>query len=684
MVSPAPQSETIAGQSGGSTAPLIEACGLPEIGTELAGKSLRIGDTGPGPFIVVDDVIKVRAEVAADFWDSASILREALELEAISDQASPRWAHRIVAHATAAIYGETMLRNHTAAEHPTRWISRGVGERLVAGDHDMEGIASAIADFLADRDGLEPSPKGEIRAASRALPLAHPTEVLLTLGGDNRQTVDWTKGTNSYGLSPRPVPWRSQFASCTASSPSPRAFDAARDLRHDLVAAAIDDVLDDAVESVADAIRVEIVRAFELDARTDVVLTPSGTDAEFVALALAAAHHGPVLSLVLAPNEIGSGSLMAARGRHFSQRSPFAEELAPNTPLSGFESALTGFATVDVRDETGHLRPPDDVEQDMREVIESHDGPVLVHAVEGTKTGIRLPRIETLAEWEASFGDRLSVVVDAAQVRIDQSTVTAHAESGRMVIVTGSKFFGGPPFSGAVLVPESMSRSFPAAGPSGLSDYLSHHDIASRLGGLRSAASPRTNFGLILRWAAALSEITSFLNASPEIRDEVMRRLALGVRQVLDAAPHIRIVESPYTTIPTPDHRGLDDLPTIFSFLVVDRDGEPLDMEEARRVHLLLAMDLTDDTSGFVSHDPSSRQVVRQSFHLGQPVAVNQGHGRVAGALRVAIGAPTLSQIVFDVTRGQNWRNRLDLELADIQGAVNKIAYLLGTVALET
>jgi hypothetical protein len=107
-------------------------------------------------------------------------------------------------------------------------------------------------------------------------------------------------------------------------------------------------------------------------------------------------------------------------------------------------------------------------------------------------------------------------------------------------------------------------------------------------------------------------------------------------------------------------------------------------MEEARRVHLLLAIDLTDDTFGFVSHDPSSRQVVRQSFHLGQPVAINQGHGRVAGALRVAIGAPTLSQIVFDVTRGQNWRDRLDLELADIQGAVNKIAHLLGTVALET
>jgi hypothetical protein len=676
MATPTLQSKIIAGSHGVSTAPLIEACGLPEIGSELVGKSLRIGDSGIGPYSVSGSAIVVHQEVASDFLDSASVLREALELQAISQGGEPRWAHRIVAHATAAIYGETMLRNHIEEGRSTKWIAAGVGQRLVSQEQELEGLAAEIAEFVESRDGLERCPAGEIRAASRALPLSHPTEVLLTLGGDRRQTVDWRRGTNSYGLSPRPVPWRSQFGSCTASSPSPRAFDAARDLRHDLVLAAVDDLLDDAVESVADAIRAGILDAFDLGADTDVVLTPSGTDAEYVALALAAGIHGSVHALVLAPNEIGSGSSWAAQGRQFSEKSPFADGLDVGATLAGFESLTDGVSTVDVRDETGQLRSPEEVEAEMEAVIDDRDGAILVHAVEGTKTGIRLPRAETLSRWDTRHGDRLITVVDAAQVRVDQSTVTGHVKSGRMVIVTGSKFFGGPPFSGAVLVPKAVTERSRSAGPPGIAAYLSEHDIPGRLAGLRSAASRDTNYGLVLRWAAAMAEVTSFLNASPEIRDEILRRLALGVRNVLESAPHVRIVESPYSRIPSEDDRGLDDLPTIFTFMVIGKDGEALGMEEAKRVHLLLAEDLADEQR-FVTDDPSSRQILHQAFHLGQPVLINQAEGNPAGALRVAIGAPTLSQIVFDVSRGKNWRDRLDLELADLQGAINKLARLV-------
>jgi hypothetical protein len=99
-------------------------------------------------------------------------------------------------------------------------------------------------------------------------------------------------------------------------------------------------------------------------------------------------------------------------------------------------------------------------------------------------------------------------------------------------------------------------------------------------------------------------------------------------------------------------------------------------MDDAKRVHLLLAEDLADEEL-FVTDDPSSRQILHQAFHLGQPVLINQAEGNPAGALRVAIGAPTLSQIVFDVSRGKNWRDRLDLELADLQGAINKLARLV-------
>lgn len=230
-------------------------------------------------------------------------------------------------------------------------------------------------------------------------------------------------------------------------------------------------------------------------------------------------------------------------------------------------------------------------------------------------------------------------------------------------------------------MPQDVVERVESHQPVGLAPYLSRHDATPRLGSLRESASPTPNFALLLRWAAALAEITSFMNASPEIRDEILRRLVVGIRQILDSAPHTRIVESPYTMIPSEDHRGLDDLPTIFSFLVLGESGRPLGMEEAKRVHLLLATDLTDELE---PGDQGSRQLLRQAFHLGQPVAISQGNGEVAGALRVAIGAPTLSQILFDVSRGENWRERLELELADIYGAIDKIALIVGSAVSES
>jgi len=674
-VIPGYETRAIAPKSGHTSTALIEACGLPEIGSELADSSVRISPDITTPFTVSGSVLTLGSDVASDFWEAACALREAIELRALGGD-DARWAHRILAHATASIYRETTLRQPVATSESSQITKHGIGKTMLALGADMSAVAKEIAAFVAGRDGLEPCPKGEIRAAARALPLAFPTEVLLTMGGDHRQMVDWDTGANSYGLSPRPVPWRTQFGSCTASSPSPRAFAAARHLRHQLIAAGLDDVLDDAVDSISDQIRIAICEGFGLS--TDdvlVVLTPSGTDAEFVALAMALPEAGPLISIILAPDEIGSGSLRAAMGTHFSAQSPFNGGTEPGTPLQGLEGRNIEAILVEVRDTDGVLRDPEAVEEELRSHIVRNPGHILLHSVEGTKTGIRLPRIETLRRWEAEFGARLRVVVDAAQMRIDQSTVRAHVSDGRMVFVTGSKFFGGPPFSGAVLIPRASAARWDGQIPSGLADFLSHHDVPVDLPTLRAAGGDKPNFGLILRWRAAIAEIRSFLNASPEIRDEILRRLGRGIRETIDSSPHLRLVESPYTAFPTDDQRGLDDLPTIFTFFVLDAEGHAYDLEAAREIHKMLVWDVSGQqgpTSAL-----GSRQLARQPFHLGQPVAIAEQGGRVGGALRIAIGAPTLSQIVFDVTRGHNWMDRLELEIADVQAAIEKIGVII-------
>lgn len=656
----------------GSPKALIEACGLPEIGPGLVGLSVRIDATLRRPFVVVPGGIVVGPGVAADFAASAVALREGIELHALGGD-HPTDVHRVLAHATATVYAATTLAVQRRSGVPDGLVDMTLAEQLLAGDVDPGAIGRDFIASLRERDHLAGMEAGDAQAVARALPFATPTEVLLTMGGDHRQRVDWSVGYNSYRLSPRPVPWTAQFGSCTASSPSPRAFRAAEDLRHRLIEAALEDRLAEALEDEAEAIRATVLGALGVAAGVEVVLCPSGTDAELVALAMAR-RPGPMRSIVVAPLEIGGGSLAAAGGSHFSPSTPLGGPVEPGAPLDGFDVTEVDVQTIDVRRDDGGLRDPGAVEADIDAALADWDGPVLLHVVEGSKTGIRLPRAEAVEQWQARLGERLVVVVDAAQMRIDQHTVASHVAAGRLVFVTGSKFFGGPPFSGALLVPASQaSRAGRRDGwPSGLGAYLSRFDVPASLPGLRAAASPDPNPGLLVRWAAAGAEMRSFLNASPEIRDEVLRALAAGIREILDDESEVTsIVDSPYTDIPSPDLRGLDDLPTIFTFLVLTPDGRPLDLDSTRLIHRLLAEDVADE----LGVDGVDRSLAQQRFHLGQPVPLEL-KGGLAGGLRIAVGAPTLSQIVFDHTRGRTWVDRVERELRDVRAAVKKVALL--------
>jgi hypothetical protein len=327
------------------------------------------------------------------------------------------------------------------------------------------------------------------------------------------------------------------------------------------------------------------------------------------------------------------------------------------------------------------LLSPEAVEDHIEAELAASPDRMLLHVVEGSKTGIRLPRADAVARWQEREGDRLDVVVDAAQMRIDQHTVVSHVERGRMIFVTGSKFFGGPPFSGALLIPRPLADRIRGADalPLGLGDYLTRADVPDTLAPLQNAARPGANFGLLARWAAALAEMRSFHNASKEIRDEILRVLIAGLRRILTASPLVEIVESPYTPIPDHDQRGLDDLPTIFTFLVRHPNGGFLSLEQAKVVHRLLAQDIRTrlDVDGEI-HQTASR-----SFQLGQPVKIALTGETWTAGLRFAIGAPTISQVVFDYTRGERWVDRVECELADVKDALAKLALIVERIDLD-
>src|SRR6185295_16258916 len=80
----------------------------------------------------------------------------------------------------------------------------------------------------------------------------------------------------------------------------------------------------------------------------------------------------------------------------------------------------------------------------------------LVHVVHGSKTGLILPSLADIDRLSESHGESIGFVVDACQARITSPAIADYLERGAIVFVTGSKFMGGPPFSGFALVPPVM------------------------------------------------------------------------------------------------------------------------------------------------------------------------------------------------------------------------------------
>ena len=123
-----------------------------------------------------------------------------------------------------------------------------------------------------------------------------------------------------------------------------------------------------------------------------------------------------------------------------------------------------------------------------------------------SKLGWRAPSDQCLDEISARWPDQVQIVVDACQMRLGRPRLKKYLDRGYLVIVTGSKFFTGPPFSGALLVPAGLDKTIEAIAEiaSGICEYSSRSDWPMKWQGLRSRFPIRANFGQWLRWEAAL------------------------------------------------------------------------------------------------------------------------------------------------------------------------------------
>lgn len=440
---------------------------------------------------------------------------------------------------------------------------------------------------------------------------------LLSDGGDERIVIDPATGRNRYGASPRPT-GGVVYASSTANDISAPAF------AHVARRLATEGTPDASGYAAAlDALRRRLRAAYGVGDEVAVVFAPSGTDLEYLGLALASgrAPNG-VANLLLGADEVGSGCIHSAAGRFFAQTTALGRPTAPGTPVGPWASAVD-LVGVPVRHDDGAALTSAEVTARLDAAIaaaRTAGRHALVHVVHGSKTGLVLPALAGLDILLARHGDALTIVVDACQARITSAAVAAYLRRGATVFLTGSKFMGGPPFSGFALVPPARAAAA-AALPRGFEAIFRRAEWPRSWPGT-DALEPSANPGLWLRLEAAIFELEHF-QALPAVEVE---RVVLAFHAAVRAA----LVERLGARRLAPYAPGLRE----------EGDAQPVEMRT------LSTLDLSR-LPGAPDFDAAQRlnlALARQGVRLGQPVkCVKLPDGRWAGTLRVGL---TMAQVV--------------------------------------
>lgn len=501
---------------------------------------------------------------------------------------------------------------------------------------------------------------------------------ILTLGGDTRLSIPSGARQNRYGCATEPDPEVVAFGSCTGSTIGPTGFHAAERLRRRLLALDTPEALIPAVEEQCEAIRQELSNLLVGgdSPRPDIVLTPSGTDAQLLILALAVGPppHKPTTSIVVGPTELGSGTTLACEGLHFDELTPSGRPAEKGTPLDPSLASIIRRLDIWLRDDDGSPRSPDELDDEIEHTVKREidaGRQVVLHVVAHSKTGIHAPTLESVERMKTVHGDKLQIVIDAAQGRFSRRGLRAALKAGYLVLVTGSKFYGGPPFSGAVLLPPPAlpMRHEIRTLPEGFGDYFRTAELP-RHWPLRAALPATPNLGLLFRWAAAIAEMREYYLTPSSLRLQVLRAFEAQAERVLGGAPNLLLESRGAGPADDNARRFLQSKATVFCFAVLDANSEPRQMADLRCVHRWMREDIS---SLLQDADVEERRALTVRYHLGQPVDLGR-NGKGPAILRIALGGTLVSNVAQDMAYGLRFEDRLDWMERNLVGARDKLA----------
>ncbi|MBJ2175708.1 hypothetical protein JBL43_15755 [Aureibaculum sp. A20] len=513
--------------------------------------------------------------------------------------------------------------------------------------------------------------------------LAKPTEYLLMDGGDLRLNIDEINLLNKYGCRPFPRPDAFTFASSTATSVSNFAFDKTDKVRSILISNSLKNGFKNATVNFSELLKSNLRKIFRLKEECQIIFSPSGTDSSLqIAAITQIISDKDITHVLVASDETGSGVPTALKGCHFENTTALNHPVKKGDRIKGFRDI--DLIQIPFRDENGALKSSSQLDTEVFNAISKTNAlgrHIVLHTMDQSKLGYQSPSEKMMKDLDSLENLSMQVLVDAAQLRLDPSDIQQYLNKGYIVSITGSKYFTGPPYSGALILPECVSKLIHAIEnklPEGLTKYYNHSDWPTSWFCSKDL-SEGFNYGSYMRWNAAIVEMERYFKTPILYRNMGIEMFCNFVEDSINDAAFLQPLYGDETKTNSYNSKefGIRNIRTIFPFFILKNDSA-LSVDHVKKLYILLNSDLSDQFKD------SSLEIIRlaaQKCHIGQAVNVKYGNDLQSAILRISLGARVISESWVNRDISIYFRN-IELQMNQITVIIKKIELILSSPKL--
>jgi uncharacterized protein len=510
--------------------------------------------------------------------------------------------------------------------------------------------------------------------------LAKPTEFLLMAGGDLRLNIDEIHLLNKYGCRPFPRPEAFTFASSTASSVSNFAFDKTDKVRSILIRNSLKNGFKNTTIEFSELLKSNLRKIFKLNEECEIIFSPSGTDSSLqIAAITQIISQKEITHILVASDETGSGVAAALKGCHFENTTALNYPIKKGERIEGFRDV--NLIEIPFRDENGALKSAKQLDEEVFAAVSKTKElgrHVVLHTMDQSKLGYQSPSDDLIKKLNKLENLSMQIIVDGSQLRLDPKDIQHYLNKGYIVTVTGSKFFTGPPYAGALILPKNVTKLIHSATtplPRGLNEYYNHSDWPTDWF-CSNDLSDGYNYGSYMRWNAAVVEMDRYYKTPILYRNMGIEMFCNFVEESIHEASFLEPIYGDETKMKSYNSKefGIRNIRTIFPFFIL-KDSVPLSIDKVKKLYTLLNSDLSEQ------FEDASLEIIRlaaQKCHIGQAVNVKYTNDIASAILRISLGSRVISESWVNRDISLFFRN-IELQMSQITITIKKIELLLNT-----